>query len=363
MIPVYKPYLSDRTINLAKEALDEGWISSSGRFKTLASDLLCERTGSNYAYLTCNGTAACHAMFRVVREFHPSNMSMAVPNNCYVAAWNSLLFDGDYINITPIDADPNTWNMDVEDIPSTCDTIMVVHNLGNTINVPKIKKRRPEVLIIEDACEALFGSYNGKPVGSESLCSAFSFFGNKNVSSGEGGALVTNDEDVAEFVRHICEQGQTNKRFVHDMLAYNYRMSNIHAAILYGQLLDYDHIVEMKKEVFSNYDEMLSGLPIEVQTQEEDTSHSLWMYGIKLSSIEARDNVVSGLKSRGIETRPMFYPMSRHEHLSGIAIADDEEVATDLSERCIMLPSYPDLTKSDIRKISEVIKDSLDGNI
>ncbi len=363
MIPVYKPYLSSRTINLAKDALDEGWISSNGRFKQMASDLLCEKTGSNYAYLTCNGTAACHAMFRSIREFYPSHIRMAVPNNCYVAAWNSLLFDGDYIDITPVDADPDTWNMNVEDIPDSCDTLMVVHNLGNVVNVPKIKEKRPEMLVIEDACEALFGDYGGKPVGSDSFCSAFSFFGNKNISSGEGGALVTDDEDVISYVKHICEQGQTDKRFIHDTLAYNYRMSNIHSAILYGQLMDFEDIADMKKEVFHNYNEMLSGLPLEVQVEEEDTNHSLWMYGVKMPSIDAKESVVSSLKNAGIETRPMFYPMSSHEHLSGIANPDDEEIAVDLSERCIMLPSYPDLDKSNIKQITDVIKESMNEHI
>ena len=121
--------------------------------------------------------------------------------------------------------------------------ILVVHNIGNIINVPKLKLEFPNTVILEDNCEGFLGKYDNKYTGTESFASSISFFGNKTITSGEGGAFITNDDDVFEYINKIKSQGQSNEKFIHDVLGYNYRMTNIQAAILYGQL---DSLSEIK---------------------------------------------------------------------------------------------------------------------
>lgn len=359
MIPIYKPYLNNEILKYAHDALDSGWISSIGKYKELASELLCESTGTKYSYLTCNGTVSCHLVSKVLQQFYPKKKKVIVPSNCYVAAWNGLLFDNpNSFDIIPVDADPDTWNMNLEGVSG--DVFYIVHNLGNVINVPKLKRKYPDAVFVEDACEALFGTYENNLVGSASLCSAFSFFGNKNISAGEGGAVVTNDSAVFEYVKHISEQAQTMDRFVHDGLGYNYRMSNVHAALLYGQLKHADEIMEHKQRVFDLYDFELNGLNVKSQKREDDTNHACWLYGIKFENAEVKTRVETYLKSSGVDTRPMFYPINKHDHLVGF---DNYEVSACLSETSLLLPSYPELTKRDISGIVNLIKNLGDVNV
>jgi len=351
MIPIYKPYLNNEILKYAHDALDSGWISSIGKYKDLASELLCERTGTEYSYLTCNGTVSCHLMSKVLEKFHPTKTKVIVPSNCYVAAWNSLLFDKrSDLEIFPVDADPNTWNMHIGDVEG--DVFYVVHNLGNVVNVPELKRKYPNAIFVEDACEALFGRYENNLVGSASLCSAFSFFGNKNISAGEGGAVVTNDSDVYDYIKHTSEQSQIS-RFVHDDIGYNYRMSNVHAALLYGQLKHSDEIMENKYRVFNRYSLGLKDVGVEVQKENNNTNHACWLYGAKFKDKKTKEKIKNKLDSLLVDTRPMFYQINKHEHLSTF---ESYPVSQNLSERCLLLPSYPELTNDEIDFIVNNIK-------
>jgi perosamine synthetase len=352
VIPVYKPFLNEEILKYAHDALDSGWISSTGKYKQLTSELLCEKIGTKYSYLTCNGTVSCHLMSKVLRKFYPDKNKIIVPNNCYVAAWNSLLFDGENnVELVPVDANLETWNIELGNTEG--DIYYIVHNLGNIINVPKLKRENPDKIFVEDACEAFFGEYEGVPAGSASLCSAFSFFGNKNISAGEGGAVVTNEKEIHDYIVHVSEQAQTT-RFVHNELGYNYRMSNVHAAILYGQLKYSDEIMENKRRVFDEYNRLFKDTGIETQKIEKNTKHSCWMYGIKFKNKEVCRCVESKLNSAGIDTRPMFYSIGKHDHLS--SITSKNKNANILSETCLVLPSYPNLSNMEISTIVESVK-------
>ena len=378
MIPVYKPFLNEEIIKYGHDALDSGWISSIGKYKQLASDLLCEKTGTKYSYLTCNGTVSCHLIAKVMKKFHPELRRVAIPNNCYVAAINAFMFDNaqnqgkkrDNFKFIPYDACSKTWNFNVSDTSSineynpTPEIFYVVHNLGNVVNVPELKRKYPDSVFIEDACEALFGEYDGSPVGSQSLCSSFSFYGNKNISAGEGGAVVTNEKDVYDYIKHISEQSQT-QRFIHDEIGYNYRMTNVHAAILYGQLKHSDEIMENKYRVFNKYNELIKDLPLESQKETPNTKHACWMYGVKFENKEIKNKVQSGLEDLGIDTRPMFYSLGTHEHLKGVDgffHPEFNKVSNQLSDCCLVLPSYPGLSNEEIQTVVESIKAILNEN-
>ncbi len=370
MIPVYKPYLPPSSLKYAHEALDSTWISSQGKFLPMVTDKLKELLNVPYVIPLNNGTSACHLVAKSLsRICKPSSgkKKIIVPNNVYVAAWNAFLFDQDY-DLIPIDADLMTWNFDLNLLDDAIKQhpdadVLVVHNIGNIINVPDLQRRYPNTHFVEDNCEGFLGSYENKPTGTASFASAISFFGNKNVTSGEGGAFVTNFESAYQYARCVQGQGQSDKRFIHEELGYNYRMTNIQAAILLGQLEVMPTILSMKYDIFLTYREMFGGRDdIQIQSIPENTINANWMFGIRVPSQRSYDEAESFFKARGIEIRPMFYPISAHKHLinNPNVMSSDCSFADILNRECLILPSYPELTKEDqnliIREVNNYVK-------
>ncbi len=358
MIPVYKPYLNKEILKYAHDALDSTWISSNGIYLDKAKEKLKEITAAKYVILVNNGTAATHLVALGLKYKYPNVNKLIVPNNVYVAAWNSFLFSGGY-ELFPKDANPSTWNFDLSKLNSidTNTAILVVHNLGNIINVPLLRRKFPEVIFVEDNCEGFLGKYEGKFSGSESLISSVSFFGNKTITSGEGGAVFTNDESLFEYLNSVKGQGQSSRRYLHDKLGYNYRMTNIQAALLLGQLEVLSIIQEKKAEIFYNYQNELKDLEkVSFQKMEANTSHAQWMFALRLIdfTIHEKEKLELFLYENQIETRPMFYPITSHQHLSNIDC--DVTNAKILHNQVILLPSYPELTKNQIKFICEKIK-------
>jgi perosamine synthetase len=351
MIPIYKPYLPPKSVEYAKDAIDSTWISSLGEYVDRATDSLREFMGCQYAILINNGTSATHLVTKSLHRFNPTTKRILVPSACYVAAYNSLLYDNFGWDVECVDLDPETWNMRIDAVREG-DVIYAVHNLGNIINVKDLK-RKYGCTIIEDNCEGLFGSYEGVSSGTESLCSAMSFFGNKNITCGEGGAFMTNDKDIFDYVTKVKGQGQTAKRYVHDVLGYNYRMTNIQAAILLGQLEDIQYIRSNKKRVFDRYKSNLSSIDgISLQKEEPNTSHSMWMFGVFFHNLLSYDHAHAYFSARGIETRPMFYPYTAHTHLN---FTGQSVVADTINKSVVVFPSYGELPNEQVDYVCEQI--------
>ena len=351
MIPIYKTYISKASVEYAHEAISSTWISSIGKYIDLASEKLSDLCEVKYALLTNNGTSATHLVSKSLKRYNPNIKRVLVPSSCYVAAYNSLIYDNNDWEIHCVDLDLDTWNMNVEDVRPD-DAIFAVHNLGNIINVPELIERTGCV-IIEDNCEGMFGQYSGAPAGSKSYCSSLSFFGNKNITCGEGGALLTNNEEVYKFSKKVLGQGQTDKRYIHDEVGYNYRMTNIQAAILLGQLEDADRIIENKKRVFNRYRENLSNTGgISLQICEENTTHSNWMFGVRLHGSQGYEQAREHFYELGVETRPMFYPYTMHKHLK---FQGKTNISDLLNKEVAIFPSYPDLSNREIDYICESI--------
>ncbi len=362
MLPVYQPYLPKECLKYAHDALDSTWISSQGVYIDKAKDLLKETLGSKYVILINNGTCATHLLALGLKFRFPYITKILVPNNVYVAAWNSFLYSGGF-ELIPIDAKEETWNLNTDKIGKYGkDTaLLAVHNLGNIINIPVLQRLHPDLIIVEDNCEGVFGKHEGVFSGTRSLMSSASFFGNKTVTSGEGGALFTQDEELFEYLNSVRGQGQSSTRYIHDKLGYNYRMTNVQAAILYGQLLIHKEIRERKAEVFELYKrELEDNDEISFQIAEAGTEHAQWMFGLRFKNFDLnRKRMLEHfLFENNIETRPMFYPVNAHAHLQHIT--GDHTVATLLNHQCLLLPSFPELTKSQVltvcRKIREFIK-------
>jgi len=358
MIKIYEPYRIADSSALARESIEQGRLTCYNKEFSEVVERLTVLHGVP-TIPVFNGTCATHLALKALKLKVPGLKNVIVPNNVYVAAWNSMLMDGD-LNLVPIDADEKTWCVDISKLREAisdsdpADTgVLIVHNVGGIVNVPLLMRDFPDHFFIEDNCEGFLGEYEGRKSGTASLASSISFYANKTITCGEGGALIV-QPDLHEILYRTQSQGQTSTRYVHDILAYNYRMTNTQASILLGQLDLLGEIVEKKRAIFEKYRASLSD-KFEFQIPESGTKHSGWMFAVRVKGFDYHTS--SGKFGEDFETRPMFYPMSSHLHLR--RFARDEEVASRLSRECFMLPSHPGLEECDIerivRKLNEVI--------
>jgi perosamine synthetase len=276
-------------------------------------------------------------------------------------------YDKSSLEILPINKD--TWNMsEDEELIMKLDknsALLVVHNLGNIININRIKKIRPDIVIVEDNCEGVFGEYEGIKSGcsSNSLCSSVSFYGNKTITTGEGGAFITNEKDVYNFIKRIYSQGMSEERYIHNIMAYNYRMTNVQAAFLYDQLNDIYNILKRKQKLFDNYNSLFQDLidnkKVELQKVNQNTKRANWMYAVKIvnNSLNPKETF-EYFKNKNIETRPFFYPYHKHEHLKNIKTYINEDFeSVNLNRQIVMIPSSPMIKYEDQVYIVNCIKE------
>ena len=351
MIPVYQPYFNGREKEYVNQCLDSTWISSKGEFIKRFEDGFKEYIGVSHATSVCNGTVAIHLALEAIGI--GSGDEIIVPTLTYVASVNTIIQTG----AIPIFVDSleKTWQIDAEDvkrkITSKTKAIMVVHLYGLPCNMEAITVicKEHNLLLIEDCAEAFGSYYKGQHVGTFGDVSTFSFFGNKTITTGEGGMVVTNNKETIDKAYHLKNQGVSQTReYWHDAVAYNYRMTNICAAIGLAQLEQAQTILEKKRQIAHWYEEELTGLPLITHKEIPDTIHSFWMNSIILDNGLLRQPLREHLRDAGIETRPLFYPAHTLPHCS-----TDESfpIAESLAARGINLPSHPNLTKEDIRKI------------
>ena len=363
MIPIYQPYLPKKALKHAHNALDSTWISNFGEYKELSKNRLNTILGCQNNILTNNGTTSTHLIYKALKIKNPNIKNLIVPSNVYVAAWNAMLFDGDGINLIPVKTNLKTWNMDIKDLLSEAkerspeDTaILIVHNLGGIMNVPALKRQLPEYQFIEDNCEGFLGKYENEFAGTACLARSISFYGNKTITCGEGGALIINDNNQTKILEKTHSQGQSEVRYIHDILGYNYRMTNVQAAILYGQLEIHEKILNKKKKIFNRYKKNLKvNKNIAFQYKEKGCENALWMFPFRLVGNQNYETAKQYFLSKGIETRNMFYPMSRHEHLKYYANIEKEVEAEQLLKEIIILPSSPTLKNEEIDYISNEV--------
>ena len=348
MIPIYIPYI-DKYKKSAINAIESNWISNYGVYVKNAEEKLKEILGVKYCILMNNGTAATHSLFIAVKYKYPTINKIYVPNNVFIAPWNCALMEYEKKQLEVMKLDNKTLNIDTsEEYIKSLDTnscILIIHNLGNVVNVPRLKQLRPDIIFIEDNCEGLFGKYENEYSGTSecSLCSAVSFYANKSLTTGEGGAFFTNNKGLYEYMKSCYSHGMTEERYIHDKLSYNYRMTNVQAAFLYDQLNDINHILTLKKILFNNYDIFLEKLfeshKLKKLKSEDRTESAKWMYCLIIVNLDFADfeNYMSG---KLIQIRPFFYDIRKHKHLEDITVDYDE---CEVIQNGVMLPSYPGL--------------------
>lgn len=356
-IPVYEPVLGSNVRSNVLECVDSNWISSRGAFIDRFEAAFSKRISVGHSAAVCNGTVALHLALLAV-GIKPGD-EVIVPTFTYVASVNAIA----YVGAMPVFADSldASWQVDPADIerlitPKTR-AIMVVHLYGQPADMVAIMAiaARYGLKVIEDAAEA-FGSYIGeRHVGTFGDVGTFSFFGNKTVTTGEGGMVVSNDQAIDAKVRKLKGQGlEGGREYWHDEIGYNYRMTNICAAIGLAQLEDADRLLERKREIAGRYRELLAGLPLSFFWEIEGTTNSFWMNCIAVDAADDRDPLRKVLAEAGIETRPVFYPAHTMPMYRKMA-SGECPVAVDLAARGINLPSSPALSDDDIRYVVEQI--------
>ena len=314
--------------------------------------------GIKHSAAVCNGTVAIHVALLALEIGNGDEV--IVPSFTYIASVNAIKYTG----AIPVfvDSDLVTWQIDPkkieEKITSRTKAIMAVHLYGQPCEMDKILSiaKKYNLFIIEDCAEAFGSLYKGKHVGTIGDIATFSFFGNKTITTGEGGMVVTNDSSLNEKVIRLKGQGLAkNREYYHDIIGYNYRMTNICAAIGLAQLERADELIAKKIQIAKWYEEKLKDLPVVFHSAADDVKHSFWMVSILLKDSAERERVREHLKQNGIETRPTFHPVHMmpmyHQERFSLPVAEE------LGSRGINLPSYPDLNEADVEIICNKIKE------
>ncbi len=356
MIPVYQPFLAGNEKKYVNECLDSSWISSKGKFIDLFESSFSDFTDIQHSTTVANGTVALHLALKVL-DIGPGD-EVIVPTFTYVASVNTILEHG----ATPIFVDSleDTLQVDPQDIErkitKKTKAIMAVHLYGFACDMDYIVGicNRYNLKLIEDCAEAFGTYYKGKHVGGFGDISTFSFFGNKTITTGEGGMVCTNNKEMWNRAKHLKSQGVSLEReYFHDVSAYNYRMTNICAAIGLAQLEQVEEILNKKRQLAQGYFTYLDGLPLRVCMENNEVRSSYWMCTIVLDHDEHRDNLRKHLKDHNVETRPVFPPCHDFPFLK---IDAKFPIAESLSKRGINLPSFPDLTEEEVKKICLLVK-------
>ncbi len=359
-LPVYRPSLSGNESKYVNQCLETSWISSKGEFISRFESSFASFTGANYATAVSNGTVAIHLALLAL-GIGPGD-EVIVPTLTYIASVNPIM----YVGASPVFVDSyrSSWQMDVDDVirkvtPRTR-AILAVHLYGHPADMDKIMEiaKAHDLFVIEDCAEA-FGSRLGKQhVGTFGDIATFSFFGNKTVTTGEGGMVITSDPTLHERCNHFKGQGLAKHRtYWHDAIGYNYRMTNICAAIGLAQMERAQDLLDRKAALARTYDALLAGCRVEThKPSRPDAHHSYWMYSVLVAE-GSRDRVIDILKENLIETRPVFYPvhtmpMYAHHYAR-------HRVAEEIARRGINLPSWPDMSEDDVQRVVHELKQAI----
>jgi perosamine synthetase len=360
--PVYAPYLNGREKALVMDCLDSTWISSKGKYVGQFEESFGSWIGARHAVTVSNGTVALHVALAAL-GIGPGD-EVLVPTLTYIASANAVKYTG--ADVVFVDSERAYWQIDIEDaerkITSRTKAIMVVHLYGQATEMDAVMAlaKKHSLYVIEDCAEAIGTRFDGTHVGTIGDVGCFSFFGNKTITTGEGGMVVTNNAELDRKIRHLRSQGVSSEReYWHDAIAFNYRMTNIAAAIGCAQMESIDDLIAKKQQIAEWYRQDLAGLPVQVHAVNPRTLHSYWMVSILVEEAADRDALRAALLHDGIETRPLFYPV--HQMSMYAAPGQHFPVADEIASRGINLPSYPALTRDDITFICERVREFLSG--
>ncbi|MGH6849422.1 MAG: DegT/DnrJ/EryC1/StrS family aminotransferase [Methylocella sp.] len=368
VVPVNEPLLDGNEKRYLAECIDTGWISSEGPFVRRFEQEFAARVGRKHGIAVCNGSAALDAAVAALGL--GAGDEVILPTFTIISCVSAILRAGAAPVV--VDSDPETWNIRADQVeervtPRT-KAIMVVHIYGLPVDMDPILALAADrgLKIIEDSAELHGAAYRSKPCGSFGDISTFSFYPNKHITSGEGGMIVTDDDALAArcgALRNLCFQ--SDKRFVHEELGWNFRMSNLQAAVGVAQLERLNEFVAMKREMGRLYREYFRDVP-GIQHQPHRTSFAeniYWVYGLVLHDDIGFDaaEAMRRLVKLNVETRPFFWPM--HEQpvfrRMGLFAGESHPAAERLARRGFYLPSGMALTGQQIKTVADAVKEVL----
>lgn len=365
-ISIASPLLDGNELAYVTDCIKSSWISSQGIYVRKFEQLFTEYHNGYIALAVSNGTVALHLALAAL-NIGPGD-EVLVPNLTFAASVNAILYTG----ATPVlvDVNKDTWNIEVESaskyLTNKTKAIMPVHLYGHPCDMDSVMKfaNENELYVIEDCAEALGSYYNGNPVGTFGDVATFSFYGNKTITTGEGGMVIFKDPEFAKAGEVLRDHGmQKKRRYWHDQVGYNYRLTNLQAAIGVAQYERLDEFVKAKRHVAFRYNEVLSQFKsIQIPAELPNCVNSYWLYTFIISDDASytREDLMEYLGKVGIETRPVFYPM--HFMPPYVSYGKDEDLKTSIriSEKGMSLPSSVNLTNDEVEYICSYLKTFLD---
>ncbi len=367
-IPVCEPLLAGNELKYVTDAVRTGWISSSGKYVTEFEKQFAAYCDCNYAVAVCNGTIALHLSLLALGIGKGDEVIM--PSFTMIATAFAVCYTG--AKPVFVDSDEKTWNIDVskieEKITSKTKAIMPVHIFGKICDMDAVNElaKKYNLYVIEDAAEAHGAEYKGKKAGSLSDISAFSFFANKNITTGEGGMVVTNEKslyDKARYFKNMCFPLDGPRNYRHEDIGYNYRMSNVVAAIGLAQVEKADEYRQMRISNHQLYKKYLADVPgIIFQSNPANKCVDVcWMNTIIIDAEvygHSKEELIIRLKDNGVDTRLLFTGMHRQKSMIdfGCDCSGEYPVCDWLTKNGLYLPSASSLTEEKIIKICDIIK-------
>ena len=377
MIPLSIPNINGNELKYVKDCLDTGWISSAGAYVTKFEEAIQNYTGVKYAIACMNGTAGLQVSLNLAGV--SSKDIVIAPNLTFVATLNAISYSG--AEIALIDICEDSWQMDIDLLqnwlenntitkfingnPITSEitsgkkigAIMPVYVLGGFVDIDKLLEISVAygISLIEDSTEALGSFKNGKHAGTFGLTGVLSFNGNKIISTGGGGMILTNDTDIANRAKHITTTAKTDPLdYFHDEVGYNYRLVNVLAAIGVAQMENFDSILKRKKEIDALYRKELEGIgDIIFQVNDPQSDPNCWLFTFRTKKMR---ELLNHLNNNKIQSRPFWTPMNNLPMYKDLTYITKKDISNKIFKECISIPSSSNLTIEDQHKVISEIK-------
>jgi perosamine synthetase len=357
-IPLVEHVFNGNELAYLTDCICQGWVSSKGAYVKKFEAMLASWCRVRYAVAVSSGTGALHLAL-LAMGIGPGD-EVIVPALSYVASANAILYSG----ACPVfvDIDPQTWNLNLSlveaKITRKTKAIMVVHLYGHLVEMDRLLEiaRKYQLWVVEDACEALGAEYKGLQAGAIGDVGCFSFYANKLITTGEGGMFVTDNDVLAEKVRSLRNQAAYGRGYHHTQIGFNYRMSNLEAAVGVAQMEQIEKFIAARSRVVQLYDQFLEGIPgISFYQEPAWGKNVCWLYSVIIEDDYglSRDGLINRLEEGGIESKPFFEPLTTLPHFfNGEAFP----VAQSLSGKGISLPSSINLGVEQVEYITRIIR-------
>jgi perosamine synthetase len=364
IIPVSDPKLDGNELRYVTQCVQSNWISSAGRFVREFEETFAAAMGCHYGVATSNGTTALHLALATLGL--GAGDEVIIPTFTMIATANAVRYTGAMPVL--VDAERETWNLDVTQLAGKVTPrtrgICLIHTYGHPVDMDPLLELadRRGLWVIEDAAEAHGARYKGRTIGSLGRAASFSFYANKIITTGEGGMVTSNDAELARVARRLRDHAFSDERhFWHKYLGFNYRMTNLQAAIGLAQTERLDELVEIRRRNAARYTGALRKIPgLTLPVERPWARNVYWMYGVVVEDEFgiSRDELRQRLARRGIETRTFFIPI----HLQPIYYESFKgqryPVAEELCRRGLYLPSGATLTSAEIDYICDMVREA-----